>query len=123
MIATGLPEFNKEWESLEFKSTKYLAAIFEFWLKRSMFPKKKPNIHNIAIKFRCSQTQLQKYVKGGTKLPQREETVLPQRGEVVKRKKKTTCFDETNTENITTRKKLKIRKWKLVMRNKNYSFT
>ena len=41
MVVTGLPEFNQEWESPEFESTRYLVAIFEFWLRKSMFPKKK----------------------------------------------------------------------------------
>ena len=38
MIATSLPEFNEDLESPEFELTNYLAAVFEFWLQKSMFP-------------------------------------------------------------------------------------
>ena len=32
MTATILPKFKNEWEEPQFEATKYLAAIFEFWL-------------------------------------------------------------------------------------------
>ena len=38
MIATILPKFKEEWEDPQFESTKYLAAIFKFWLRKGMFP-------------------------------------------------------------------------------------
>ena len=49
-----LSKFKGEWE--------YLAAIFQFWLRKGMFPERKPYIHSITVKFRCSDTQLQKYL-------------------------------------------------------------
>ena len=57
-----LSKFKEEWEDPEFEATKYLAAIFQFWLKKGMFPERKPYIHSITVKFRCSDTQLQKYL-------------------------------------------------------------
>ena len=62
MTATILPKFKEEWEDPQFEATKYLAAIFEFWLQKGMFLERKPNVHNIAVKFRCSQTELQNYL-------------------------------------------------------------
>ena len=38
MIATILPKFKEEWEDPQFESTKYLEAIFEFWLRKDIFP-------------------------------------------------------------------------------------
>ena len=38
MVATIPPKFKEEWEDPQFESTKYLAAIFEFWLRKGMFP-------------------------------------------------------------------------------------
>ena len=62
MVATILPKFKEEWEDPQFEATKYLAAIFEFWLRKGMFRERKPNIHNIAVRFRYSHMQLQKYL-------------------------------------------------------------
>ena len=62
MTATILPKFKEEWEYLQFEATKYLAAILEFWLRKGMFPERRPNVHHIAVKFRCSLTELQKYL-------------------------------------------------------------
>ena len=47
MIATILPKFKQEWEDPQFEATKYLAAIFKFWLRKSMFPERKPDMHSI----------------------------------------------------------------------------
>ena len=38
LIATVLPKFKEEWEHPQFEATKYLVAIFEFWLRKGMFP-------------------------------------------------------------------------------------
>ena len=38
MAATVLPKFKEEWMDPEFEATKYMAAIFEFWLRKGMFP-------------------------------------------------------------------------------------
>ena len=62
MTATILPKFKEEREDLQFEATKYLATIFEFWLQKGMFPERRPNVHHIAVKFRCSLTELQKYL-------------------------------------------------------------
>ena len=113
MIATGLPKFKEDWESPEFEVTKYLAAIFEFWLRKSMFLGKKPNIHNITVKFRCSHTQLQKYVQEHQKLPQTENTTLLPESARTKKKRKEMFLEDADTENITPKKKLKVRKMKL----------
>ena len=45
MEATVLPRFDEEWEQSQHEPTKYLAALFEYWLHRSMFPSEKPKIH------------------------------------------------------------------------------
>ena len=113
MIATGLPTFNEEWNRPEHESMRYLAAIFELWMRKGMFPVKRPNIHNITIKCRCSLMELQKYVYGSMKTPWIERMAPPENRKVVKRKRKMACFDKSNTENISQRKKLKIRKQKL----------
>ena len=57
--------------------------------------------------------QLQKYVQGNPKPPQTEEIVLPVENMGIKRKTETAFFEETHTENITPKKKLKVRKRKL----------
>ena len=62
MTATVLPKFKEEWDEPEFEATKYMVAIFEFWVRKGMFPEQKPDIHSIAVKFRCSLTQLQRYL-------------------------------------------------------------
>ena len=41
-----------------------------------MFPGKRPNIHSIAVKFRCSHTQLQKYVHRHQEPPWAQQTML-----------------------------------------------
>ena len=61
MEATVLPRFDEEWEQPQHEPTKYLAALFEYWLRRSMFPNEKPKIHQIVVKFRCSVLVLQGY--------------------------------------------------------------
>ena len=115
MIATILPKFKEEWEDLQFEATKYLAAIFKFWLRKSMFPEGKPNIHNIVVKFRCSHTQPQKYLHGYQKPPKAEQTTV-QPESVSRRKRKVRLFkevDEVDTDNVVPKKKLKVRKAKL----------
>ena len=62
MTATILPKFDEEWEHPQYEATKYLAALFEYWLRKGMFPDKKPNVHQIAVKFKCSITVLQSYL-------------------------------------------------------------
>ena len=62
MMAIILPKFDEEWEHPHYEPTKYLAALFEYWLRKGMFPDKKPNVHQIAVKFKCSITVLQSYL-------------------------------------------------------------
>ena len=62
MTATILLKFDERWEHLHYEPTKYLAALFEYWLCKGMFPDKKPNIHQIVVKFKCSLTVLQSYL-------------------------------------------------------------
>ena len=69
MEATVLPRFDEEWEQPQHEPTKYLAALFVYWLRRSMFPSEKPKIHQIAVKFRCSVLLLQGYIWGYGKSP------------------------------------------------------
>ena len=69
MTASILPKFDEKWEHSHYEPTKYLAAIFEYWLCKGMFPDKKPNIHQIAVKFKCSITVLQNYLQGYVKPP------------------------------------------------------
>ena len=38
MVATIFRRFKDTWEDPEFEATEYLAAIFEFWLRKGMFP-------------------------------------------------------------------------------------
>ena len=76
MIATILPKFKEEWEDPQFEATNYLAAIFKFWLRRAMFPGRKPDVHNIAVKFRCSHTELQKYLEGYHKPPSVQQLMI-----------------------------------------------
>ena len=49
ITATILPKFNEEWDHPQYEATKYLAALFEYWLHKGMFPDKKPNVHQIAL--------------------------------------------------------------------------
>ena len=64
MMATILPKFDEEWEHPHYEPTKYLAVLFEYWLWKGMFPDKKPNVHQIAVKFKCSIMVLQSYLWG-----------------------------------------------------------
>ena len=57
LAATVLLKFKEDWEDPEFEPTKYMVAIFEYWLRKGMFLEQKPNIHSITVKFRCSHTQ------------------------------------------------------------------
>ena len=50
MTATILPKLNEEWEHPQYEATKYLAALFEYWLHKGMFPDKRP-IVQIVVKF------------------------------------------------------------------------
>ena len=67
METTVLPRFDEEWEQPQHEPTKYLAVLFEYWLRRSMFPSEKLKIHQIAVKFRCSVLVLQGYIQGYVK--------------------------------------------------------
>ena len=69
MEATVIPRFDEEWEQPQHEPTKYLAALFENWLRWSMFPSEKPKIHQIAVKFGCSVLVLQGYIRGYVKPP------------------------------------------------------
>ena len=69
MEATVLPRFDEEREEPQHEPTKYLAALFKYWLRRSMFPNEKLKIHQIAVKFRCSVLVLQGYIQGYVKPP------------------------------------------------------
>ena len=116
MIVTILPRFKEEWEDPQFEATKYLSAIFEFWLRKSMFLGRRPNIHSIAVKFRCSHTQLQKYLHGHQKPPKAQQTMV--RPQIMpKRKRKVMLIEDVDedidTENVTPRKKMKVRKTRL----------
>ena len=77
-IAMILPKFKEEREDPQFEATKYLAAIFKFWLRKGMFPERKPDVHNIAVKFRCSHTELQKYLRGYHKPPSVQQLMIQQ---------------------------------------------
>ena len=110
MTATILPKFEEEWEHLQYEATKYLAALFEYWLCKSMFPDKKPNIHQIVVKFKYSITVLQSYLPGYVKPPCTKEPRIEQC-----KRKRVVSFEETDEdmENIAPRRKLKLRKRKL----------
>ena len=69
MKATVLPRLDEKWEQPQHEPTKYLAALFEYWLRKSMFPSEKPKIHQIVVKFRCSILVLQGYIRGYVKPP------------------------------------------------------
>ena len=45
MTATILPKFDEEWEHLQYEARKYLTALFEYWLRKGMFPDERPNVH------------------------------------------------------------------------------
>ena len=61
MMATILPKFD-EWEHPQYEAMKYLAALSEYWLCKGMFSDKKPNVYQIAVKFKCSIAVLQNYL-------------------------------------------------------------
>ena len=75
-----------------------------------MFPDKKPNVHQIAVKFKCSITILQSYLWGYIKPPCMQEPKVEQ----CKRKRVISCEEmDEDTENIAPRRRLKLRKRKL----------
>ena len=111
MEVTVLPRFDEEWEQLQHEPTKYLAALFEYWLCRSMFPNEKLKIHQIAVKFRCSVLVLQGYIWGYVKLPSTWKSKMEQH-----KRKRVVIFEEESDrdeENMVPRRKLKLRKQKL----------
>ena len=57
MMATILPKFKEEWEHPQYEDTKYLAVFFEYWFRKGMFKERRPNVHHIAVKFKCSLTE------------------------------------------------------------------
>ena len=103
-----LPRFDEEWEQPEHEPTKYLAALFEYWLHRSMCPSEKPKIHQIVVKFRCSVLILQGYIQGYVKPPSTRKMEIEQR----KRKRVVVLEEELDTdeENTVPRRKLRLRK-------------
>ena len=111
MEATVLPRFDEEWEQPQHEPTKYLAGLFEYWLRRSMFPNEKPKIHQIAVKFRCSVLVLQGYIWGYVKPPSTRKGKMEQC-----KRKRVVVFEEEldrHEENMAPRRKLKLRKRKL----------
>ena len=113
MTATILPKFDEKWEHLHYEPTKYLAAIFEYCLRKGMFPDKKPNIHQIAVKFKCSITVLQSYLQGYVKPPCVHVPKLKQC-----KRKRVVSFEEMDEdkENIAPKRRLRLRKRKLCER-------
>ena len=93
MTATILAKFYEKWEHSHYEPMKYLAAIFEYWLRKGMFPDKKPNIHQIAVKFKCSITVLQSYLRGYVKPPHVQEPKLKQC-----KRKKVVSFEEMDED-------------------------
>ena len=110
MTATILPKFKDEWEEPQFEATKYLAVIFEFWLRKGMFPERRPDVHHIAVKFRCSLTELQKYLRGYVKSPTTQQQKIQQR-----KRERLMSFEETDDdmENVAPKRKLRLRKTRL----------
>ena len=110
MMATILPKFDEEWEHPHYEPTKYLVVLFEYWLCKGMFPDKKQNVHQIAVKFKCSITVLQSYLCGYVKPPHMQEPKVEQ-----PKRKRVISFEETDedTENIAPRRRLRLRKRKL----------
>ena len=111
MEATMLPRFDEEWEQPQHEPTKYLAVLFEYWLRRSMFPSEKPKIHQKAVKFRCSVLVLQGYIQGYVKPPSTQKTEIEQW-----KKKRVVVLEEEldgDEENTVPRRKLRLRKRKL----------
>ena len=110
MTATILPKFNEEWEHPQHGPMKYLVALFEYWFHKGMFPDKKPDVHQIAVKFKCSITVLQSYLRGYVKPPCMQEPKTEQQ------KRRRVVFVEEmdeDTKNIAPRKRLRLRKRKL----------
>ena len=107
MEVTVLPRFDEELEQPQHEPTKYLAALFEYWLCRSMFPSEKPKIHQIVVKFRCSVLVLQGYIQGYVKPPSTRKTKIEQ----CKRKRVVVLEEESDGdgENTAPRRKLKLR--------------
>ena len=91
MTATILPKFDEKWEHPHHEPTKYLAALFEYWLRKGMFPDKKPNVHQIVVKFKCSITVLQSYLRGYIKPPHMQELKEEQY-----KRKRVMSFEETD---------------------------
>ena len=114
MTVTILPKFKSEWEEPQFKATKYLAAIFEFWLQKGMFPERRPNIHHIAVKFRCSLMELQKYLQGSVKSPNTQQPMNASMTHQHKRRKVLSSEEMDNdTENVAPKRNLRLRKNKI----------
>ena len=113
MTATILLKFNERWEHPHYEPSKYLATLFEYWLCKGMFPDKKPNIHQIAVKYKCSITVLQSYLQEYVKPPHMQELKLEEH-----KRKRVISFEETDedTENIAPRRRLRLRKRKLCER-------
>ena len=111
MTATILPKFKEEWEDPKFKATKYLAAIFEFWLRKGMFPEQRLDVHHIAVKFRCSHMELQKYLQGYVKLPSTQQPMIQQC-----KRQRILSFEETDndTENVAPKKRAEDKKSKIM---------
>ena len=110
MTATILPKFDEEWEHPQHEPMKYLAVLFEYWLCKGMFPDKKPNVHQIAVKFKCSTTVLQNYLRGYVKPPCMQE---PKTEQLKRRRVVFVEERDEDTENIAPRKRLRLRKRKL----------
>ena len=111
MEATVLPRFDEEWEQPQHEPTKYLAALFEYWLRRSMFPNEKLKIHQKVVKFRCSVLVLQGYIRGYVKPPSTRIGKMEQC-----KRKRVVIFEEESDgdeENTVPKRKLKLRKQKL----------
>ena len=113
MTATILQKFDEKWEHLHYEPTKYLVALFEYWLCKGMFTNKKPNIHQIAVKFKCSIMVLRSYLWGYVKPPHMQELKPKQC-----KRKRVISFEEMDedTENIAPRRRLRLRKRKLCER-------
>ena len=72
-----------------------------------MFPERRPDVHHIAVKFRCSHTELQKHLWGYVKLPSTQQPMIQQH-----KRQRVLSFEETDndTENVAPKRKLRIRK-------------
>ena len=75
-----------------------------------MFPDKKPDVHQIVVKFKCSITVLQSYLRGYVKPPRMQEPKTEQQ-----KRRRVVFVEETDedTENIAPGKRLRLRKIKL----------